>query len=675
MVYLITGQKNLFDNMGSDVSFCEVEDCLEYFKDHTDIDFDTETRGFDPYTCEVLSAQFGDAYNQYVVDTLTVPLSKFKTLLENPKCTIVMQNAKFDLRFLYHHKIVPTNVFDTYLAERVLTTGIRSARKGLDHLVYKYCKQTMDKTVRGSIHREGLTKRVILYAAKDVAYLSEIKRKQLVYLEQADLLKAIQLDNMYVKVLAYIEYSGFKLDVAKWKRKLERNLEELYSAEDELNKMLLTMNMPEYIDNQLNLFSTETRLKLNWSSSKQVAELFNKLKVNTKVMDKKSGKEKDSVEAKVLSPQKDKHPLIPIYLRYKKKEKVVSTYGESFLKAINPKSKRIHTSFTQIMDTGRLSCGGKNRATGEEYINFQNIPATPEDASEDLIFERDCFVPEAGYDFIVSDYSGQEQIVLANQSLDDDLLEFYDKGLGDMHSFNASKIYPELREMSLKDIKKNHKDKRQIAKSAGFAINYGGNGMTIAQNLSIPVEQGEEVYKAYLAAFPGLTKYWDKNKAEALRNGYVTFNHVTKRKSYVEGFEEFQKLSSQINSDFWSQYREEKAKNSSLFIEELKPKVKKYFNFKGTIERKALNYPVQGTSADITKLAGVYIFDYLRQNNYLFKVWMPNVVHDEILVEAPKGISQHMGKVVQECMEKAGERFYNRVKLTADPYVGPDWKH
>lgn len=677
MVYLVTAQVNMFKDMGTDVAFATVEDLKRYFKDHIEIDFDTETEGFDPYTCNLISSQFGDAENQFLVDHSGISIKEFKDLLEKKGVCINMQNAKFDLRFLYHQRVIPSEIYDTYLAEKVLTTGNKKARAALDYLVYKYCKQTMDKTVRGSIHREGLSKRVILYAAKDVAYLGEIKRKQLVELERKELLKAIQLDNLYVLVLAYIEYSGFKLDVNKWKDKMKMDQELLHEYKHKLNKWVIDNNLTKYIENQLDLFSNAIVCNINWSSSQQVVDLFRSLGIDTKVKDSKTGKYKDSVDAKVVTPQKDKSTIIPTYLNYKASEKVVSTYGNTFLKAINPISRRIHTSFTQIMDTGRLSCGGKNKATGEEYLNLQNIPTTPEekDKEEGVIYERECFVTGPGYKFIVADYSGQEQVVLANQSLDKDILEFYDKKLGDMHAFNASKIWPEIGN-DLNNIKKEHKEKRQLAKLGGFAINYGGNGNTVSQNLNIPLEQGEAFYNAYLEAFPGLVAYWEENKREALKNGYILFNHVTKRKSFIDFFDEFKELEKKIKiKGFWTNYKEHKDNNSSYFIEYLSPLVKKYFQYKGTIERKALNYPVQGTSADITKLAGVYIFDYLKQRNLLFKVWMPNVIHDEILLEAPESLTENLSKIVKDCMEKAGERFYKRVPLHADPIISNSWTH
>jgi DNA polymerase-1 len=96
---------------------------------------------------------------------------------------------------------------------------------------------------------------------------------------------------------------------------------------------------------------------------------------------------------------------------------------------------------------------------------------------------------------------------------------------------------------------------------------------------------------------------------------------------------------------------------------------------RGDIERMSLNYPIQGTSADITKLAGIYFFRYLQDNNLLFKVLLPNVVHDEWIVECPEELGNSLAKVLQDCMERAGDMFCKTIKLKADPCVTKFWKH
>jgi DNA polymerase-1 len=669
MIYLVTGQQELFTPVG--YSMATVEESLEYLNTLDVIGFDTETRGFDPYTKELLSMQLGDGEKQYVIDCLTVSPQLYKKILEEKE--LIMHNAKFDLGFLYYQKIVPTKVFDTFLAERVLTTGLDTVRRSLDAVVYKYCKIELDKTVRGNIHREGLSTRVIKYAADDVKYLHQVKRKQEVALKGNNLLKTMSLDNKFVRVLAYIEQCGMYMNPVDWQAKVDDDLRDLRAVNEILDKFIL--DNPEkyskWIDNQLSLFDEGITCKLNWSSSKQVIEFMKSLGVDTLTKDKETGLMKDSVDKKVLGPQKKKHPIIPTYIEYTEHQKVVSTYGDNWFDYINSVTGRIHSNYTQIMNTGRLSSGqkGKPKYGVPQMPNMQNIPSDNR--------TRGCFQAQQGNVLLVSDYSGQEQIVLANKSLDKDLLAFYQQGLGDMHSFIASKIFPELKDLTLDEIKDNHKSKRQIAKGAGFAINYGGTGITIAQNLNISMQEGEEVYKAYFKAFPGLANYFKQEKAQALSLGYIQFNNVSGRKCFIPFFDEYQKLHEEIynTEGFWDDYKLEKSRNSSTFISHFKPKVREYFMKKGDIERMSLNYPIQGTSADITKLAGIYFFEYLEKNNLIFKVLLPNVVHDEWIVECPKDLSEELSKVLQDCMERAGDVFCKTIKLRAEPCVTLNWKH
>lgn len=669
MIYLVTGQQEMFTPVG--YSMATVEEAIDYLKTLDVLGFDSETRGFDPYTCELISIQIGNGDKQFVVDCSTVNINLFKELLETKE--LIMHNAKFDLKFLYHKKIVPTKIFDSFLVERILTTGIDTARRSLDAVVYKYCKIELDKTIRGNIHREGLSTRVIKYAADDVKYLHQVKRKQEVALQEKNLNRTASLDNEFVKVLAYIEYCGMYLNPVDWQKKCADDLKDMQAIKDKLDQFILDNadKYPQFVNNQLSLFAEGITCRINWNSEKQVIPLFKSLGIDTLTKDKETGLMKDSIDKKVLGPQKKKHELVGIYLEYKENQKEVSTYGENWFDYINKVTGRIHSNYTQIMNTGRLSSGQKGapKRGMPQLPNMQNIPSDNR--------TRGCFQAQPGNLLIVSDYSGQEQIVLANKSIDQDLLNFYSEGLGDMHSFIASKIFPELSNLSLDEIKENHKQKRQIAKGAGFAINYGGTGITIAQNLNISLEEGEEVYKAYFKAFPGLANYFKQEKQRALSLGYIEFNNISNRKCFIPFFDEYQKLHKEIyqTEGFWDQYKLEKSQDSTIFKSYFKPKVREYFMKRGDIERMSLNYPIQGTSADITKLAGVYFFRYLVENNLLFKVLLPNVVHDEWIVEAPEDIAKEISEKLQECMENSGLMFCKTVKLKAEPCITKFWKH
>ncbi len=586
MIYLVTNQASLFSAPG--YSLATVEESLEYLNQLEVIGFDTETMGMDPYTKALLSMQLGDEQKQYVVDCKTVDPKRYKELLETKE--LIMHNAKFDLRFLYYYNIVPCKIYDTFLVERILTTGIDTVRRSLDAVVYRYCKIELDKTVRGHIHREGLSTRVIKYAADDVKYLHQVKRKQEVSLVDNQLMRTATLDNEFVLVLAYIEFCGFFMNREQWQIKCEEDLKDLNVVREQLDKFILDNadKYPHLINNQLSLFEEGIKCKINWASSQQVIPFMQSLGVDTLTKDKDTGLMKHSIDKKVLGPQKKKHPIISTYIEFTEHQKVVSTYGENWFGYINPTTGRIHSNYTQIMNTGRLSSGqkGDKKKGLPQMPNMQNIPSDSR--------TRSCFQSQEGNMLIVSDYSGQEQIVLANKSLDTDLLEFYAKGLGDMHSFIASKIFPELNNLSLDEIKDKHKGKRQIAKGAGFAINYGGTGITISQNLNISLEEGEEVYKAYFKAFPGLANYFKQEKARALKLGYIQFNTISGRKCFIPFFEDYERLHNEIynTEGFWEDYKEHKMRNSQRFQDYYKPTVRQYFMKRGDIERMSLNYPI-----------------------------------------------------------------------------------
>jgi DNA polymerase-1 len=667
MIYLITNQRSLFDRLSTDIGYADLADFYLYFKNHNEVAVDTETHGFDVYTKNLITVQVGDEKNQFIIDCTTVDISLLKDFFEREDLLFLFHNAKFDLRFFLHRRILIKKVYDTFLAEATINKGRKTVKKALDAVAYRYCKVELDKTVRGVIHRELLTTRVLKYAADDVKYLITIKRKQLQKIKEQELETILSLENKFVIVLAYVEYSGLYLNTDKWKAKIAEDRKEFEQAKKELDKWIIDNNLDKYINKQLNLFSSELTCYINWSSSHQVIPLLKDLGINTQVIDDKTGQLKDSCEAKVLITQIDKSTFVPLYLKYKKLEKINTTYGDNFLKQINPISGRIHTTFTQIMDTGRMSSGGKNKDTGEDYINAQNIPADER--------TRSCFTASSDCVLINSDFSGQEQIVFANWSMDKDLLDFYDKGLDDMHSFVASKIYPELSNLSLQEIKQKYPDKRQIAKKAGFAINYGGNGATIAENVNISKEEGEAVYNAYFKAFPGIKSYFNKVSKLALQRGYIQFNDITKNKSYIDFFPEFKRLERQITSEFWQKYREHKEKNTTQFIQYYKPFVKQYFKYRGIIERKSYNYPIQGSSAEITKIAGIYVYEELLKRNLLFKVHFSNLVHDELLLETPKELGIEVAKIVEDNMIKAGKVYCKRVPLTAKAIISDIWEH
>lgn len=628
MIHFCSEQKRV---VGSSVwEEIEVQDIISYFKNHKFISLDTETSGLDPHSCELLSIQFGDFDHQFVIEYSPNILEKLKPLLLRKDVVWVLQNAKFDLQFFYKHDIILENIFDTYLAEGVLYCGFDDVklpnyvRKSLDVLVLKYCGVLLNKSIRGTINRVGLTDKVIEYGANDVKYLIPVMTSQMVKIKEDGLWGAVKLDNKFVKVLAYIEYCGIYLNKEKWLAKMEDDSKKLSDMEFALNKWVFERFGDKYVNKQLDLFSAAKRCSLNWSSSKQIIPIFKELGVDTKVRDKKTGKMKDSIEAKHIVKQVHVSPLIQMYIDYKKAQKLVTTYGQNFLDAINPKTGRIHATFWQIMNTGRTSCGSGDNKDDDNSINLQNIPSDK--------ITRGCFTNQFENTILVDcDYSQQEDRMYTQLSKEPALIDFYNDTTRkrDGHSFTAKLCFPkELKDIPEEEVKHVRPDLRSKAKGAKFAILFGGVGDTIAKNLGLSKEEGDEVYDAYMKAFPKLKEYFDYIKPIVVKNGYVYFNKVTGRRSYYQIFDEYERLSRTIDKQWWENYKQHKFHQTEDFLTYYKPTCKRFFNLRGDLERRALNFPCQGSASDMSKLAGVWFFDWILKENLFNKVKISNFVHD-----------------------------------------------
>lgn len=664
MIYLVTKQQSLWTSDRYKV--ISAEEALELLAPLSVVELDTETMGLDPYTKELLTVQLGCAEFQVVIDCTSVDIHLFKEYMENPQRTFLGWNIKFDLKFLYHQRIVPLRVYDGYLAEKLLWLGYPAGmhEMSLKAASINYLGVDMDKSVRGKIIQTGLTEDVIVYAAGDVSYLGKIRDKQLIELEKKGLLKAIDFENEFVKCLAYIEYCGAKLDVDKWKIKMATDLNNLEKYEAELNEWV---EESEYsskycsvnIQGDLfNGFDTKPRCHINWTSSQQVIPLFEELGLNLKVLDKKTKHYKKSVDIKVVEPQASKSPLIPIYIKYKKAAIIVNTFGQKFLNLINPVTGRIHANFNQLgTDTGRLS---------STEPNLQNLP---HDAQT-----RACFVSDKGNRWISADYSGQESYLMASMANDEAMLDELINGSGDLHSLTAKMVFQQIpRDMPLKDIKKNFKDLRQEAKGYEFCFNYGGQDSTLIRNYGLDAKRAKEIYENYMSGFAGLKRYQDFRRVDVMRKGYILLSPITGHKAYIYDYDELKmQMEKQDDPDFWAYYREMKQENPEC---DTVQGVRRLARRKAESEKQSINYPIQAAGALCFKLASIKLFNWLLKNGLLFKVKYCIPVHDEINLEAPDEISEEVADILVKCMVSAGKPFCTRAHLGADVEIGDHWIH
>lgn len=769
MIYFVTGQRELFEFPDAKYKCISVEESLKVLEPLRVVGLDTETTGTEIWQGKLLTLQLGNKENQVVIDCMTIDVKQYKDYLESDRLFII-HNAKFDLRWLYKEHIVVRNVYDTYLAEKILFLGFPPGivSLSLQACCDRYLHIYLDKTVRGQIHA-GMTEEVIVYATNDVVHLEDIMDKQLVIIKARGQEVALSIENEFVRVLAYIEFCGIKLDPIKWKAKMVKDAERLRIAEQKLNDWVvdyvMKKNDPSLIarnydthkkgkpaklaDNvyvvipQPSLFSefdTGPQCIINWNSSKQVIRLFEELGFDLLVKDKKTGKMKKSVESKFIELQASKSSIVPLYLEYSAAFKVVTSFGQNFLDVINPVTQRIHPTFNQMMDTGRLSCGSGGKGKGgktkdddiaeeedenkdtstqanDKSVNVQQLPATEE--------TRAAFVPEKGHLLVDCDYGDQEGHVFTELSNDREWIAFYnDPNQRDGHSFVAKMCFPkDLDGVAEKDVKKVRKDLRDLAKKARFCFNYNGQAPTMATNCNIPVDFATEIYNNYFKRFNGIASYFKVQKRDMWNRGYILISKITGLRAYIYDYPILKGIERRKNGmeDFWDIYKA--ARDSGRVISEIPPpvmqeiakkfaqgvpieeiavrysyKVKKagkveerfidinretvyvsvmkhLWKRKSASDNQSCNYPSQGTAAAMTKIAGIRYFNHLVNDGLIFKVLIPNDVHDEYLIEPPTEIAEQEAKKLSECMEYAAAIFCKKVTIKAVPEIADHWVH
>ena len=367
---------------------------------------------------------------------------------------------------------------------------------------------------------------------------------------------------------------------------------------------------------------------------------------------------KESIDAKVIEPQKHISDIAPIYLEYKAAAKVVGTYGQNFLDQINPVSGRIHTSYSQMgADTTRITSGGKDKSNKIEYVNLLNLP------SDEVT--RACFVAEKGNKWISIDYSGQETYLMASIANDQAIIKELTEGSGDIHSLTAYMSYKEIpRDTPIKDIKKKYHNLRQEAKGIEFAINYGGDANTIHQNKGIPIEEAQAIYNNYMSGFSGLKRYQDFRRKDWFDKGYILLNPLTGHKAYIYDYDSLLEDKKRMSEPgFWDYYREMKIEAPSCDTVQM---VKHFFKRKSASEKQSINYPIQATGSMCLRYSMIYLWEYIIENNLQEKVKICVAPYDEMNVEAPEEIAEEIANTIYDCMVRAGAIFCTRCKLDAD---------
>lgn len=349
--------------------------------------------------------------------------------------------------------------------------------------------------------------------------------------------------------------------------------------------------------------------QFNIASPKQVGEvLFGEMKIVDKPKKTKTGQYVTSEE--VLQQLRSKAPIVDHILEHRGLKKLLGTYVDALPKLINPHTGHIHTSFNQaVTATGRLSSSDPN---------LQNIPVRGEDGKE----IRKCFIPEPGCLFFSADYSQIELRVMAHLSGDKNMIEAFREGY-DIHAATAARIYKE-------DINEVTRDQRTKAKRANFGIIYGITVFGLAERLEISRDEAKQLIDGYFETFPQVHDYMEKAKQLAREHGYAeTFFH---RRRYLP--------------DITSH-------NATV---------------RNFAERNAINAPIQGSAADIIKIAMIRIYERFRREGIKSKMILQ--VHDELNFSVLPEEKEQVEKIVLEEMQNA---YPLQVPLVADSGWGNNW--
>ena len=608
----------------------ELTKAIKYCESKDIIAVDTETNGLDYTTNKIVMLQIGDQENQFVIDSRIIDIEPLRTLLEDNTITKVLHNAKFDYLFIKSQfSIELNNVYDTMLAEKVIYCG-KKLRFGLKDLLKRYFNEEVNKNIRTTFNLTSkFTQEQINYGAKDIKRLIEIKDRQKVFIDKYKLNNVIDLENKAVLAFADIEYNGLEIDKDKWKLVYNQNTIKAKTLKIELDTMIKEDKRLEAFivkDIQTDLFiATENlrKIDINWDSPKQVLSVFSTLIPKL-----------ENVNAKYLNKYRYRLPIINKYIKYKEAMKLCTSYGDAFFENLRGDGK-IHTSFHQILDTGRVSSSGPN---------MQQIPA-------DNTF-RNCFVAPKGWKFVSADYSSQELNVIAFGSKDPVWIEALEKGQ-DLHSVCAELVYKDkwlnnaegdciyLGVKGKCDCPK-HKVMRTNVKTINFGLAYGMGPHKLADNLNIDISEAKDLIKQYFDAFPAIGGFLKKLANFGKQYGYIkTFPPYNRRRWFDSWY-----------PNIWNAVESKR---------EL-----------GTIERASKNTPIQGASADMTKLALILIRDYINITKCPVKIVM--TVHDQIDTICEESYLNEWTDKMQELMELAASTVVTNGLLKAEVSISDYWQ-
>ena len=660
------------------------------------------------------------------VITAEIIINNLKEFFESKDIEVIGHNLQFECKFMMvKYGIKLRKVWDTMIVEKILTNGLRLgysllevAKRYLGKFSVKEVdlfNNTFDKSVTTQYKKlTGLaisSSKSMVYSSYDEAYqlamqdyidkgqrlgfvnigdrpftnaeirygaadvkdpyeIAQLQRKgRMTDSGRYNPKKGIELELKVLPLLAEMSVRGMKVCPIKWNEKYQRDLNIFIRYKKVLDDYVVKHH-PKFAGTPDMFGGGGCAIK--WSSSKQVIELFKSVGRCPEEFSKRKGRKEYTVGATalfkiltkkqkqdffdVIFPEKVEtfQDFILAFMIYKKYEQLTTTFGPKWLRFIHPITGRIHANYNQYMYTSRLS---GNRP------NMMNLPS---DA-----LTRACFDDK----MVCADYSSQESRILAEVTQVPSLVKFFNEGhpiFGrDMHSYAATEMFRLVTgDPELVITKQTDPERRSIAKAFNFALSYGASPYSIMHKISKTEEEAAEFMEAYFDSFPGLFEDFEATKAHALEHGWIQLDPITDKRYFFPDFERMKMLAEEgakLKPDNWRTLTKEQKEIVKQHLRETTEWSniwREWATLKGQLERKSLNYRIQGMAASMTKQAIIYADECGLQ--------LLNIVHDELLA---KWEQEEDDYYLQYAMEKAGNEYCPSIPIEAQAKKSEHWVH
>jgi DNA polymerase I-like protein with 3'-5' exonuclease and polymerase domains len=646
-----------------------------------------------------------------------------------------IHKGSFEYCIMRKYGVYLENIFDTLLAEKVLRGGAENVDYALADISWKYLRIIMDKTLQVAFGDNIITDEKILYGCTDVMYLHIIKKQQIEEAAANNLSAVLALEMAALPAFCDTTYEGIMLDIEKWRANVELATPIIQKAKDTMDAWLLdpTFNQKaielEYISNEdrvmMNLKTqhqkrgemlqrlfpdipggnlpmvnrylkdnmdklNETELNILWGcSQRSYVDLHKEIVTNHRswavsygylvpagmaTINWNSGDQvmplARIVEPKIQGLSEEEinettHKIFRDLQDYRSALKLHSTYGEKYIHDHVYPDGKVHTNFNQIISTGRCS---------SSKPNMQQLPVGDKvtiDVDKNGLRYRNAFICEEGWSFVDSDYSSQELTIIAYISKDPVWMDAIENGY-DLHSVCADLVYKkkwkaaaqddcayykmvvgpdgQLRQAKQKCKCRGHKSLRDSIKPINFGLAYGMTKFKLAGTLQITVKQAQDLIDEYFSTFPAIGRVLDFLGDFGIKNGWVpTMGPFYRRRYYP-------------NHRLYSEHEIAAHLAGVVNIPEL-----------ARIGRQSKNHPIQGTSADIVKVAMWIVRDYIRENNLRDIVKFQMQVHDQITTKCVNSFVDEWKPILDRLMRDAAKLVIPTGILVADTQSSPVW--